>query len=56
MRGRPADRLQREQTDERGEGRVVCPPAVQQARGELETLVAGEDGLMGAGRGCAEQR
>jgi hypothetical protein len=41
VRRGPADRLQREETDERRERRVVYPPAREQAGGECEALVAG---------------
>jgi hypothetical protein len=43
MRSGPTDRLQCEKPDEGGEGRVVRSPAGEEAGGEAETLVGGED-------------
>lgn len=45
VRGGPADGLEGEEADEGGEGRVVDTPAGEEAGGEGEALVAGEDGL-----------
>ena len=45
VRGGPADGLEGEEADEGGEGRVVDAPAGEEAGGEGEALVAGEDGL-----------
>ena len=47
VRGGPADGLEGDEADEGGEGRVVDAPAGEEAGGEGEALVAGEDGLGG---------
>jgi len=45
MSSGPTDCLEGEETDEGGEWRIVCPPAVQESGGQSETLMCGEEGL-----------